>query len=268
MTLPFAAWFFLLATMGMMVIIWLPYFWSPAGYYLRRSEGPWLINFDRTRLAKAIIRDILYTIGIVSGFLLIRIFVNTPYFWLIAAIGLCSIFGNAFLSDSLETYNKATPAIRLFSTVPFTPQALRQFLASVGALIPGKQQPYIGRLSYSGGYVWINNFTAIFAKVEKRLLQHHNQERAEYEAYQARLRSSLGSEVRSVLFISIMKAKDMHPGERAAMEFIGQFAQQYPCVVEDAYGNLLRGQEIQEALDRNRLVLDFQKRIAEGTIKG
>jgi hypothetical protein len=264
MTLPFAIWFFLLATMGLMIVIWLPYFWSPAGYHLRRSEGPWLINFDRTRLAKAVIRDILYTSGVLFGFFLIRVFVNTPYFWLMFVIGVCSIFGNAFLSDNMETYNKATPAIRLFSTVPFTPQTLRQFLASIGALIPGKQQPYIGRLSYAGGYVWINNLSALFAKVEKRLLQHHNQERAEYEAYQARLRSYLGSEPRTILFISILKGKDVHLGERAAMEFIRQFAQHYPCVVEDAYGNLLTGQEVREALDKNRLVLGFEKRIAEG----
>jgi hypothetical protein len=267
MSLSFAAWFFILGLIGLTLVIWLPYFWPPAGFHLRRSEGPWLINFDPTYRTKVIIRDILYTIGLWFGLFLVRISANTSYFWLIVVIGMCSIFGNAFISGGIEKYNKSTRAITLFSSVEFTPKTLYAFLASVGALIPGKQQPYIGRLSYSGGYLWISNPTAVFAKVQKRLLHHHNQEHTQYEEYQAKLRACLEAEVRTILFISVLKAKDVYAGERAAMEFIRHFSQRYPCVVEDAYGNLLPSQKVCEALDTNVLVLGFQKRMDEGSGK-
>ncbi|MBK9940663.1 MAG: hypothetical protein IPP13_03460 [Kouleothrix sp.] len=217
MSMPLTAWFFIFELIGLTLVIWLPYLWPPVGYHLRRSEGPWLINFDRTCRTKVVLRDFLYTTGFWFGLFLIRISANTPYFWLIVVIGTCSIFGSAFISDSIENYNKSTPAITLFSAVELTPETLRAFLASIGALIPGKQQPYIGRLSYSGGYVWINNPTAVFAKVQKGFLQRHNQERAQYEEYLTKLRACLGSEVRTILFISVLKARNVQAGERAAI---------------------------------------------------
>lgn len=264
MSLPFSAWILILGLVGMTLIIWMPYIWPVMGYYFRRSEGPWLLNFDYTRLAKVIIRDMLYTIGLWLGLLFLGISINTPYFWIIFTVGMCCIFGSAWISDKLDKYNNSTPGIMLFSSNPFTQKTLREFLASLGVFIPGKQQPYIGRLSYPGGYIWIDNRTESFIKASKHYFKQHNAEMMQFEEYQTSLRSRLNGDIKTVLFLNILQAKDLCTGERATMEFIQRFSQYYACVVEDAYGNLHTGQEICAALDRNELILGFQKKLLEG----
>jgi hypothetical protein len=263
MQLSRAAWFIILVLIGATIVIWLPYLWPPAGYRLRRSEGPWLANFDHKRQTLATARDILFTIGLWLGLLFMPLTRTSPFFWIIAIASMASIFASAFLADRFGNYNKSTSAVTLYSSAQLDPKTLREFLVSVGALIPGKQQPYTGRLSYPDGYVWITNVSDMYAKAQTKIAQLYTSERAEQVAFQAKMRAHLGSDAQTILFISIMQAKDLSTGERRAMEFIRQFAQQYPCIVSDAYENLLAKQDIQAALDKNELVLGFQRHMLE-----
>lgn len=259
----FAGLIFILGLCMMTLVIWMPYLWAPVGYNLRRSEGPWLTNFDHTKRNKVIARDLLYTIGIWFGLFFIRISLNTPFFWAIAIVGMASIFGSAFISDNLEKYNKSTPAIMLFSNIQLSSKELLQFLASIGVFIPGKQQPYVGRMSYSNGYMWIGNPTTSFTKVRKEIVKRSPAERTQFEEYYTKLRAHLGADVYTVLSLSILQTRDVQTGERAVMDFIRCFSQHYPCIVEDAYGNILTSKDVQEAINNNRLILGFQKRIEE-----
>jgi hypothetical protein len=74
------------------VIIWLPYVWRRSGRHLRRSEGPWLRNFDRTRLRSVLLRDTCYTIGLWFCLLFLRLTSATPLFWVVAAVGMVALF--------------------------------------------------------------------------------------------------------------------------------------------------------------------------------
>src|SRR5687767_5530322 len=95
MSLTNAAWFLIFVLASITLVIWLPYLWAPAGFHLRRSEGPWLINFDRTLLAKAVSRDIFYTIGLWLGLFFIRLLSMSPLFLLVAIAGMGSMFASA-----------------------------------------------------------------------------------------------------------------------------------------------------------------------------
>lgn len=245
------------------IIIWLPYIWPIIGYHLRRSEGPWLRNFDPSRLSLVITRDILYTISIWFGFLLIRLFVNTPNFWIIFTIGMVSMFSFAIIADKLDKYSKSTPAITLYSSTALSSRTLRDFFGSIGALIPGKQQPYIARTSYSNGFVWVSDVSKIYQKAQQHSSRHKNEAWIQMEDTRTKVHIHLGADIQTVLFISILKGRDVTTGERAALDLINTFATRYPCAVEDAYGNILSAKDLYEAADNQQLILGFQKHIEE-----
>ncbi len=76
-------------------------------------------------------------------------------FWVALVIGaICTVIG-ALIMDRLERHGQESPSTVLLSSAHLTREELVAFLSELGALIPGKQRPYAGRLTYPGGYLWV-----------------------------------------------------------------------------------------------------------------
>lgn len=247
---------------AMTIIIWLPYLLPWVGYHFRRSEGPWLINFNHASLFFALMRDLLYTIGLWFGLMFLHIFLNTLYFWLIFVVGMVGVFGSAFISDRFEQYHRATPSIRVYSSQVIRHKELQAFFASIGAFIPGKQQPYLARVSYPNGFVWIDDLSAVFQKLKQRQQKRHK-DWEEVAKIINEVEEHLGSEAKTLLYISVLNASNVEHGEIRALNVIYQFSLRYPCVVEDAYGNYHSSRAIYEAQKNDVLLLGFQARLTE-----
>jgi hypothetical protein len=239
----------------MTAIIWAPYLWPVIGFHLRRSSGPWLANFDRRQFLSVLLRDITYTAGLWSIFFA-RLWYATLYFWIALIFGVCCLIITAWLADRLERHGEESTAILLLSSARLTRRQLADFLRDLGALIPGKQQPYIGRLTYPNGYLWVRLVSdqldaydpaSYTGSDQIKLVEHFD-----------RITHLLTEPPVTMIAVTMTKTA-RREGEQATAHLVPAFAQRWPCIVEIGGGDLITVPDIITARDQHRPVFPIHQ---------
>jgi hypothetical protein len=252
----------------LLVHIWLPY-WVPAyGRLLRRSEGPWLENFDSARRAIVLRQEWRRTaaLNLFAVFIFVsadiqRMSAKTTVEPLVETIVSMLTYLSHFWiiyqgKDRVGARDRATLAITLWTKDRTDANLLINTLRQQGALIGAKRSNFEARLSTPHGFVWfaIKEHTLRLTEFRAQSTETEQTTRAVFE----RLRSRNPIKV----LVSVEKGASLAALELTVIKLLTSLQTTAPIVLTNADGAIVDAPQLSDAAQHNRRVLGFS--LAQG----
>lgn len=238
------------------LVIWLPYRWSALGYHWRKAEGPWLVNFPADRLRLVLIRDLLLTAGLWLGGLMLLRGSSDPLFLLFGGASLACLLGVGVVADRLERYQRASQVLTVYLGRAFAPVELRQMIADLGGMIPGRRQTYHARFMLAQTMVWWVDSTRSYQRRRARLAKRQGEAFQQFEALHQQRNQLLGAELQHVLTIHLIKPESATTVVYELQRLFAQLAQHSPLLLETLHEHITQ-QQLQAAVRQQRVIVPF-----------